>query len=214
MGTFDGFWAFEMERRGAASVMAIDVDDPAALDWRRDERQHGPDLVRAWGAERGPGFATAAASLESRVERLNCSVYELDPGVHGRFDVVLCGALLLHLRDPVRALERMRDVLAGELVLVEAVDPVLDIVARRVPSARFAATLDMWWRPNSAGLAGMVEAGGLRITWMGRRFLTPFGSGVTHRVRPSLHSLAAGRPWRGGMLTRALRAAPHPPPFE
>ena len=33
VGTMDGFWAFEMERRGAAEVIAIDLDDPEALDW-------------------------------------------------------------------------------------------------------------------------------------------------------------------------------------
>src|SRR4051794_30291253 len=33
VGTSDGFWAFEMERRGAASVVAIDLDDPADYDW-------------------------------------------------------------------------------------------------------------------------------------------------------------------------------------
>ena len=31
VGTFDGFWAFEMERRGAAEVIAIDILDPRAL---------------------------------------------------------------------------------------------------------------------------------------------------------------------------------------
>src|SRR6478735_9319868 len=33
VGTWDGFWAFEMERRGAASVTAIDLDDPQQWDW-------------------------------------------------------------------------------------------------------------------------------------------------------------------------------------
>src|SRR5207244_1994191 len=33
VGTFDGFWAFEMERRGAAEVVAIDVLDPLRWDW-------------------------------------------------------------------------------------------------------------------------------------------------------------------------------------
>jgi tRNA (mo5U34)-methyltransferase len=32
VGTFDGFWAFEMERRGG-SVTAIDVIDPLEWDW-------------------------------------------------------------------------------------------------------------------------------------------------------------------------------------
>src|SRR5262245_15201321 len=32
VGTFDGFWAFEMERRGAL-VTSIDVDRTQQLDW-------------------------------------------------------------------------------------------------------------------------------------------------------------------------------------
>src|SRR5579884_3604587 len=33
VGTFNGFWAFEMERRGAREVIAIDIDDPLEYDW-------------------------------------------------------------------------------------------------------------------------------------------------------------------------------------
>src|SRR5918992_453784 len=33
IATFDGFWAFEMERRGAQDVTAIDILDPRAWDW-------------------------------------------------------------------------------------------------------------------------------------------------------------------------------------
>src|SRR5690349_7423314 len=33
VGTFDGFWAFEMERRGAEEVVAIDILDPRQWDW-------------------------------------------------------------------------------------------------------------------------------------------------------------------------------------
>src|SRR3954447_15154722 len=32
VGTWDGFWAFEMERRGA-TVVALDLDDERDLDW-------------------------------------------------------------------------------------------------------------------------------------------------------------------------------------
>src|SRR4051812_22966003 len=34
VGTHDGFWAFTMEQRGAAEVVAIDLDDPAQYDLR------------------------------------------------------------------------------------------------------------------------------------------------------------------------------------
>ena len=48
VGTFDGFWAFEMERRGAAEVVAIDVDDPTRYDWPYDRRQSGPVAISDW----------------------------------------------------------------------------------------------------------------------------------------------------------------------
>src|SRR5437879_6388888 len=128
VGTFDGFWAFELERRGAAEVVALDLDDPEALDWSYDHRISGPEEVRRWKTTRGPGFTQAAAALGSKAVRVNKSIYDLDPDVDGQFDVVLCGSLLLHLRDPVRALERVREVCRGELVLVETLDPLLDVV--------------------------------------------------------------------------------------
>src|SRR2546421_6587819 len=97
VGTFDGFWAFEMEKRGASEVVALDVDDPTDLDWFYDERDRGPELVREWGSERGPGFTAAARLVGSDARRVNCSVYDLDEETAGLFDVVFCGALLLHL---------------------------------------------------------------------------------------------------------------------
>ena len=211
VGTFDGFWAFEMEKRGAREVVALDVDDPRSLDWPYDERHRGPELVESWGTGRGPGFSTAAAALGSSVRRVGCSVYDLGEEVAGRFDLVLCGALLLHLRDPVSALERMREVCDGELLLVEHLDPALDLVARRVPSARFAPDWDQWWRANSAGLVAMVERAGFDVVWTSRRFLVPFGPGVpAHQRAPRADAIAAGR--RGnGLLFRAFKARPHPP---
>ena len=89
VGAFDGFWSFEMERRGAAEVIAIDVDDPDNLDFALDYKSAGPEYIRQVGAQRGPGFAEAKAALGSAVERRNRSVYDLDPDADGRFDVVL-----------------------------------------------------------------------------------------------------------------------------
>jgi tRNA (mo5U34)-methyltransferase len=208
VGTFDGFWAFEMERRGASEVVALDVDDPRSLDWSYDERSAGPELVEEWGNQRGPGFATAAAMLGSSVRRVGCSVYDLDEHVAGRFDLVLCGALLLHLRDPIAALERMRDVCAGELLLVESLDPHLDLLARWVPSARFGSDWDQWWRANSAGLEAMITRAGFDVVWSSRRFLVPFGPGAPVGPRfGRVHSLAAGR-LGNGLLFRSFKAKP------
>lgn len=211
VGTFDGYWAFELERRGA-TVSALDVDDPGALDWFYDEQERGPELVRSWGSERGPGFALARELLGSTVERIDCSVYDLDVDTAGEFDVVFCGSLLLHLRDPVGALERLRGVCRGSLVLVEALDPALELAAPRVPSAHFGADWDQWWRVNSAGLRTMVHLAGFDVVEIGDRFLVPFGpGGPRHPWRATaLHALAARRPRDRGFLMRSLRAVPRP----
>lgn len=212
VGTFDGFWAFEMERRGAGEVVAIDVTDPSAIDWPFDRRQWGPEAIREWGSERGPGFHEAAALLQSGVKHVDRSVYDLDPANDGEFDVVLCGALLLHLRDPVRALEAMRSVCRGHLVLVEAIDAELELRARGIAAATFAPERDEWWRPNSAALQRLVHVAGFEVTALGDRFLVPLGRGAPkeHRM-PLITGLVARSPGKRGLVMRAVVARPRPP---
>src|ERR1043165_1637157 len=61
VGTWDGFWAFEMERRGA-EVVALDLDDERDLDWPPRRRpDHFPDEPR------GEGFRLAKEILGSSV---------------------------------------------------------------------------------------------------------------------------------------------------
>src|SRR3954469_23487578 len=57
VGTWDGFWAFEMERRGA-EVVALDVDDERVLDYppRRRPKQFSDK-------PRGAGFRLAKEIL-------------------------------------------------------------------------------------------------------------------------------------------------------
>src|SRR5439155_8359092 len=64
VGTWDGFWAFEMERRGA-DVVALDLDDESDLDFPPRRRP------REWSTvKRGDGFRLAKAILGSKVERV------------------------------------------------------------------------------------------------------------------------------------------------
>jgi tRNA (mo5U34)-methyltransferase len=63
------------------------------------------------------GFATAKAALGSRVEYVQGSVYELTPALVGTFDVVLFLGVLYHLRYPLLALDRIREVCDGYMLL-------------------------------------------------------------------------------------------------
>ena len=162
IGTFDGFWAFEMERRGA-KVVAIDVPALESAEWPAVNRERLEATAREWGLELGRGFRLAAEALGSAVERVECPVQDLTPDrIGGPVDFVFSGAILLHLRDPVGALERMHDTLApgGRLVILEPFSPMRTIRAPRRPVAEFQplATSFNWWLPNLAGLEAWLEA--------------------------------------------------------
>jgi len=188
IGTFDGFWAFEMERRGASEVVATDLLDPAEWDWPMGS---APEIVRELAERKrgGEGFRLACEALGSRVEMVERSVYDLDPEELGEFDFAYLGSLLLHLRDPVRALERVRAVVAGRLLVVDVYDPLMSLLFRRRP----LATLDgggrpWWWQSNIACLVRMVEAAGFRALEQPRRVRMPRGEGQPP-PRPSAAAL-------------------------
>jgi tRNA (mo5U34)-methyltransferase len=81
IGAWDGWFSFEMERRGA-EVLAIDNWD-------------------------NPRFREMRAMLNSRVEYRQIDMYDLTPDRVGRFDIVLFMGVLYHLKHPLLALERM-----------------------------------------------------------------------------------------------------------
>ncbi|MEY2464551.1 MAG: tRNA (mo5U34)-methyltransferase [Acidimicrobiaceae bacterium] len=180
VGTYDGFLAFELERRGAAEVVAVDLDDHREWDWPARWRARGPEqLSKLAGPEKGVGFRIAAKALGSDVRRVGMSVYRLNEAEQGRFDVVVCGSLLLHLRDPIAALEAIRSVCAGELLSSECIDLRLTLLHPRTPYARLDGTSELCqrWTPNAAGHAQMLESAGFDVVERGRPYADPFGPG-------------------------------------
>jgi tRNA (mo5U34)-methyltransferase len=155
VATMDGFWAFEMERRGAASVTAIDIDSPDDLDWPASLRADHDRQMDETKAER---FALAKEALGSNVERVILSAYDLSPEL-GTFDFVFCGDLLLHLKDPITPVENMRSVCTGSAVIVNVIKRF------RFRERQPMADLDgidtfTWWTTNLTGLVRIVRAAG------------------------------------------------------
>jgi tRNA (mo5U34)-methyltransferase len=206
IGTFDGFWAFEMERRGAAEVVAVDLTDPERWDWPPASDNA---MVATLGARKrkGAGFALAHRALASQVQFVERSVYDLDAAQLGRFDFVYLGSLLLHLRDPVRALERVRSVCAGRLLVVDTIDASLTLAFPRRPVARLDADgRPWWWQANAAGLVRMVTAAGFQVA--GRPRLVRFARGAGQRVPRPSRALLASRVGRRELAV-ALAGDPH-----
>lgn len=81
IGAWDGFFSFELEKRGA-EVVAIDC----------------------WDNER---FRLMRSMLNSRVDYRILDMYELTPETVGKFDIVVFFGVLYHLKHPLLALERI-----------------------------------------------------------------------------------------------------------
>jgi tRNA (mo5U34)-methyltransferase len=208
VGTRDGFWAFEMERRGAAEVVGIDVEDPELLDFPVPrpaiEGESKDNLDR-----RNLAFSVAHRALGSRVERRLISVYELTAEEVGEFDFAFIGTILLHLRNPVDALAAVRRVLRpdGRLMSNDGISVPLTLLRWGEPAAEVAMMPNrpFWYLPNLAARRRMVEAAGFQVESAGRPYLMRYGEGWRHPT-------ARVTPRQPGMMLQRLvlrRGAPH-----
>jgi tRNA (mo5U34)-methyltransferase len=208
VGTADGFLAFELERRGAAEVVALDLPEPDDWDWEAHVASLGPQYVRAVaGTKVSAGLNTARELRGSAVRVQSASIYDLEPATFGSFDVVVCGSLLLHLRDPLRALSAIRSVCRGRLLCTNQLDLGRTVTHPRAPLFRLdgVSGITQWWIPNAAGHRQMLRAAGFALERVSRPYSIPFGPAHPPRARtPSAlgHALAQ-------LLITGGRGVPH-----
>jgi tRNA (mo5U34)-methyltransferase len=171
IGTWDGFWAFEFERRGA-EVVALDVDHEKEYDWPPRRRP------KEWTmTDRGQGFRLAHEILGSKVERVSQNIYRATPEELGTFDLVFVGVVILHLRDQLLALERLANLCHGRLIIAEEYDRRSGLVP--FPVSRYFADRDLavvFWLPArktwkrmiwTAGFEDVVEHGRFKVSITG-----------------------------------------------
>ncbi|HLT16802.1 MAG TPA: class I SAM-dependent methyltransferase [Acidimicrobiales bacterium] len=217
IGTFDGFFAFELERRGAAEVVAVDVEDHLLWDWPPDYR--AADLARDpgfSGPPKGAGFRLVAELTGSRVDWRPISIYDLDPDEIGTFDVVVLGSLLLHLRDPIRALEAVRRVTRGQLLSSDQIEASLTLLGRDKPLFTLNGSGGdcQWFNFNAAGHERLLYAAGFEIERRSRPYIVGFnhhpkyGNGLRSRLRQLAVRRLTGSWDHQGVLHRALLARP------
>jgi tRNA (mo5U34)-methyltransferase len=192
VGTWDGFWAFELERRGAAEVVALDLDDERDLDC--PPRRRPATFPQA---PRGAGFALAREALGSSVTRVVGSIYDADPADLGTFDVVFCGMVLVHLRDQLRALERIARLCRGTFISAE--EPDVSVGWLPFPAVRYRADRDaavVFWLPSARAWRRMMWTAGFDRVVRHARFkvASTRGFSVRHVVHHASGSVTAGRP--------------------
>jgi tRNA (mo5U34)-methyltransferase len=182
VGTWDGFWAFEMERRGA-EVVALDLDDESQLDWPPRRRAPNPDRLGSGG------FRLAREALGSRVERVVGNVYDARPEELGTFDLVFCGSVLVHVRDQLLALERLAALSRRRLVLAEPYHRGLGLLPMAV--SRYRADRDgavVFWEPNARAWRRMIWSAGFDEVRLHSRFWMRSSRG--YRVRHAVYHAA------------------------
>ncbi|MDE0804043.1 MAG: class I SAM-dependent methyltransferase [Acidimicrobiales bacterium] len=177
----DGFFAYEMARRGAAEVVSVDLADASRQDYQRPPKDHAKLTL-------GTGRATEAFEIVGEclgldVQRVDLSLYDLDPATLGQFDFVFMGNILLHLSDPSRALRALATVTKpdGRLLSFEAVNLTLSVLRPKTPAGQFwHEDSGQWWTPNMVGHRRILHAGGWDVLDHGGPLFQPFG---THKRR-------------------------------
>jgi tRNA (mo5U34)-methyltransferase len=103
VGTFDGFYAFLAEARGARRVVAVDNEQYRV--WVRSR----------WGIELegGEGFTAIRELLHSQVEYRRLNAFELDQ-LNETFDFILCFGILHRVTNPMGLLKVLRRRLSSE----------------------------------------------------------------------------------------------------
>jgi tRNA (mo5U34)-methyltransferase len=157
IGAASGYFAFMMEKRGA-DVTATDLPTWEAHDFGP---LYQPDMEpeQAQHYLHDP-FLFAHKALGSRVKRRLTNIYEISPESTGRFDLVFCGSVLLHLTDPIRALWGIQSVTKKAAIIATVIHPLKS----PDPLAKFVGELrgDGWWYPNRAALEAMIKSAGFK----------------------------------------------------
>jgi tRNA (mo5U34)-methyltransferase len=138
IGAWDGWFSFEMERRGASVV---------ALDSTRQET-----------------FFEARRLLNSKVEYVVDDICRVNPRDLGYFDIVLFFGVLYHLKHPLLALEKVCE-LTTDLACIESLvtdDPPSNAVPMMefYESTELAGQFDNWCGPNTSCLLAFCRTAG------------------------------------------------------
>jgi tRNA (mo5U34)-methyltransferase len=160
IGCNGGFYSIEMKRRGAARVLALDIDEGYLRQARFAARVVGADI-----------------------EFAQLSVYDVAE-LAERFDVVLFLGVLYHLRHPLLALDLIRAHVVRDLFVCQSMqrgDPSEERLAEDYPFWEteiferpgfprmafvehcYAGDDTNWWIPNRACTGAMLRSAGFVI---------------------------------------------------
>ncbi len=152
-----GFW---MERQGA-TVTAFELGEDHQWDFvpfenldmaahHASRKAHLRRLHNSWWYLR--------AALKARAQVVYGTVYDIEPSL-GRFDVVTLNSILLHLRDPLRAIENAASVCGDTIIITDVAEeqffPPSPSRLRRLFGGAPTSSLSMSFIPRKAAPGGI-----------------------------------------------------------
>lgn len=170
IGTASGHLCFSMEKMGA-EVVAYDLSDKQEWDVVPYAGYNCEDylLKRKEHIRRlNNGFWFAHKAFESAAKAVYGTVYEI-PKTIGRFDVCTLGSILLHLRDPFLALQRVTDHVDETVVVTDLVSKFRGRILSAaelltgsrlihfLPKAKQLAPFDSWWLLSPALVSEFLQ---------------------------------------------------------
>lgn len=161
VGCSDGYYSFQCEKLGAHEVIAI--DDKSSLLWTQ-----------------GSGISMVMDMLNSKINFMHKSVYDLDKNELGEFDLVFFLNVIYHLRYPLLGLDKIRQVMRPGATLLyksyystniefKLFGKLLKLqignkpISQFYPSNELAGDYTNWWGPNIPAHRGMIESSGFKI---------------------------------------------------
>lgn len=180
IGSWDGYWALEFERRGADVVCLDNWDDPSFEQ-----------------------FTFVKRYFDCKWEHRRLDVQTLDENVAGEFDVVFFAGVLYHLRYPLDVLERIRRV-TKDLLILETVGMIPFIHESFPMMAFFPGDDEAVASGRDWGISGAAT-----VAWLREALLSAGFARVEVKYTPSfnwlkkLKALVTNQPQHGRIIIHA-----------
>lgn len=188
IGTGNGFWTYEMEKRNPKTVTSLDIPDYKDTDFsiyfgRENELpQSTPE------GSFGEAFRIASVLLGSKTNYKHKNVYELNPKIDGYYDFVFSGSMLMHLYGPLLALQKISSVCSGILSVTTQVD--FDLEGSNSMSYHGHIYPYVHFTPSPLCLQTMMTCCGYEKVYRGPNFLLEFADKANSMKIP--HTMVFG----------------------
>jgi tRNA (mo5U34)-methyltransferase len=150
IGSWDGYYAFLAEERGASEVVALDLwSEKISLGFDKKTKE---------------GFDIAKSIKNSNVIDIDMNIYDATEEVLGKFDVVLFAGVLYHLQDPMRALRAIWNIMNESSSLMVETTTIPNsrgygdaTVAQFLPLAEANNDSTNFWNFSKSALKAVLE---------------------------------------------------------